>query len=57
MSNFESCRAPDTETVKTQESFRDLQANFMLEKNDPALELCKVKVIEDKSKAKDIAVQ
>jgi hypothetical protein len=29
----------------------------MLEKNDPALELCKVKVIEDKSKAKDIAVQ
>lgn len=56
METFESCRAADTETVKTQESLRDIQANFMLEENDPVLELCTAKLIEDKSKVKDIIV-
>lgn len=57
MSTFEGCRTPDTEAVKTQESIRDMQANFMLEENDPALELCTAKLAEDKSIAKDIAIQ
>jgi hypothetical protein len=40
MNNFEN-RIPDTEAVKTQNNIKDLQANFMLEDNDPALELCR----------------
>ncbi len=46
MSNFEN-RGPDTEIVKTQSNLTDLQANFMLEDNDPALELCRANLKEE----------